>query len=306
VARALALQRSAGNRATAQVLARDKDVTIGSETVTVADDPQAEEVKKLIAGIKSKYGVDVDSAQGVKSTLATYKDAPQEERDKVKAKPWTVSELKALDRALGHFQRVLGSKRATSTRKDVAQEVTTVGKATFSISSNTASGKVDRTLGQYYRSDKNFTMYGRGEVSTIDFPGNVAKQQEATATHEIAHGVMEYCLGDFMTTIGYWSARNAKTGTSGAEAPPTKYGDKNAAEDLCESVMLYFVDPDRLKTGETGKTTGTPGNPCPKRFAFLAKVIDGWEPPVVHAQADPSKMGDFDTAPITDSSSVAV
>ena len=287
VARALALQREIGNRATARQLARaPKAVAVGGEKVMVENDAEEAEAKKLVEGMKTKYGVEVSSAQAVKSTLATYKDAPQAERDKVKARPWLLSELKSLDKALAHFSPILGGSRATSTRKDVAQEVTTAGKASYSIDENTDKGKIDSTLGQYYGSDKNFALYAKNETSTIDFPGDKAKQQEATAVHEIAHGLMDYALDGFIKASPYWTNRTTKSGAKDAEAPPTPYGAKNAGEDLAESVMFYFVDRKRLEDGMTGKKKGEPGNGCPERCAYLRKVIDGWKP-VVKAEAAP-------------------
>ena len=302
-AQVLALQRGAGNRATAQMVQRGlfgdtiraikravgvpHEVAVAGERVIVKTAAEETEAADIIAAIESTHGVDVSSVQGVKSTLDNYSNAPKAERDKVKAKPWLMSELRAVKRALGHFGRILGANRASSTRSGVAQEVTSVGKATFSIDDDSASGAVDQTLGQYYAGDRNFTMYGRGETSDIDFPGDIPKQQEATATHEIAHGLMAYALPGFIAASDYWLDRNTKSGTAGAEAPPTPYGAKNAAEDMCESVMFYFVAPKRLKDGRPGKSNGEPGNPCPKRYAYLKKAIDGWEPP--------PPVGDFPT-----------
>jgi hypothetical protein len=282
VARALALQRRIGNRATAQALSRTpKEAAVGAEKVMVETDAEEAQAKTLIEGIKSKYGVEISSAEGVKSTLALYKDAPQAERDKVKARPWLLSELKSLDKALAHFQPIMGASRASSTRKDVSQEVVKAGKATFSISSNSATGTTDSTLGQYYRDDKTFAMYAKNETSTIDFPGDKEKQQEATAVHEIAHGLMDYALDGFIAATGYWTNKTTRSGAADKEAPPTSYGNKNAGEDLAESVMFYFVDQARLKDGESGKAKGTPGNPCPERLAYLKTVIEGWTPKVV-------------------------
>jgi hypothetical protein len=304
IAHALTLQRRIGNRAASRQLSRvPKEVAVGAEKVMVESDAETEEATKLIEGMKSAYGVEISSAQGVKSTLATYKDAPEAERNKVKARPWLMSELRSLNKALKHFEPILGAKRATSTRKDAAQEISTAGKVTFSIDSNDATGKVDSTLGQYYRDDKNFSMYKLNETSTVDFPGNKEKQQEATAVHEIAHGLMEYALPGFIAATGYWTNRTTKSGAAGKEAPPTAYGNKNAAEDLCESVMFYFVDQARLKDGMPGKAKGTPGNPCPERLAYLKTVIEGWAPPTIQGQWI---KGDGILPEVTDDSMVAV
>ena len=71
-----------------------------------------------------------------------------------------------------------------------------------------------------------------------------------------------------------------------AEAPPTDYGNTNLNEDLAETVSLYFVDPDRLLNGD-GTADGSPGNACPQRHAWVAKMIKEWTPE--KAKAKPSK-----------------
>jgi hypothetical protein len=309
----LQLQRTVGNRAAQQVLQRGVGdwfkkkfgyayiASLGGERVAVANETEEAEAKRIIKECKDNYGVSFSTMQGVKSTLATYKDAPEAERKKVKAKPWLMTEIRALGRALAHFAPILGKARAKSTRKDADQEITTVGKVTYSIDDDSATGKIDSTLGQYYSGDKNFAMYGKGETSDIDFPGNVPKQQEATAVHEIAHGLLEYALPGFIAACPYWLDRRTKSNVAGVEAPPTDYGAKNAAEDMCESVMFYFVDKDRLKNGN-GPAKGTPGNACPDRLAYLEAVIGGWTPAPLPATIEGDGLG----APVTDGATVVV
>ena len=133
-------------------------------------------------------------------------------------------------------------------------------------------------------------MYKHNETSTVDFPGNVDKQMEATAVHEIAHGVFRYALPGFVSTLLFWLDEDVPTKIAGAEAPPTNYGAKNAREDLSETVMLYFVDPGRLKKGN-GAAAGLPGNPCPVRCALIEGLVKGWTPKP--PKPPPANMGDF-------------
>ena len=49
-----------------------------------------------------------------------------------------------------------------------------------------------------------------------------------------------------MKMTGYWKAEKVKTRDKSAEGPPDGYADKDAKEDLAQSVMYYFVDPKRL------------------------------------------------------------
>jgi len=81
------------------------------------------------------------------------------------------------------------------------------------------------------------------------------------------------------------SAVRGRLGTSPAPSGQRRLGRgpagrlrrRNAREDLAQSVMYFFVDPVRLKKGDgRGRAEGTWGNPCPKRFAFIQKVVAGW------------------------------
>lgn len=285
VAAVLGLQRSVGNRATAQLVQRglfdtikktlgmEYPVTIGTETVLVRSDADKARAQTIIDDASSKYGISVNSLKGAAATKDAYANAPQAERDKIAAMPWHLKELVAVKRALDHYAPILGKARATSTRSTVAQEITALGKVTTSITVNTATGTADPgTLGEFYRSASTFSIYKSSESSTVDFPGNVDKQIEATTTHEIAHGLMDYMTDPLMKASGYWLDKNTKSGAADAEAPPTKYGQTNASEDMAESVMLFFVDEERLKTK------------CPKRHSTLKTAVAMW-----------AGLGDFPT-----------
>jgi hypothetical protein len=279
----LKLQRSAGNQAVGRALqvARAPDfwgqvtkavvgryrISVGAEKVWVADEKQEAEAARIISDIRTKYGIEISSVKSVDAVRAHYDQPAAEVRAAVQTDSWQFRELAALERALAHFAPILGEERKSSTRQGADQEVTTAGKSVQSIDTNTPEGKLDpKTLGEFFKESKNFTMFQRGEVSTIDFPGDNEKQLEATAVHEIAHGLMKYAIDDFMAATGYWTDEITKSGKADAEAPPTPYGQTNAREDLSESVMMLFVDPKRLSV------------PCPKRFEVLNRVIMAWTP----------------------------
>jgi hypothetical protein len=287
-AQALQLQRTVGNRATAQLVQRgigdsikdllgmdyERVAKAEGELVRVRNKKEIAEAEMLIRRIEYRYGVDVSSMKSVKATKDAYQSAPATELAKVEVEPWNMRELRAVDRALAHFAPILGGKRAKSSRKDVDQETTSVGKANFSIDEDSAQGVIDPdTLGEFYDTAKNFSIYKPSETSTGDFPGDLDKQLEGTTVHEISHGLMYYAIDRFMAaTDGYWrnEDRARKKPPAGAEKPPTKYGRKNAREDLCESMMLFFVDRARLKST------------APKREALIAELVAEWTagPPV--------------------------
>jgi hypothetical protein len=284
---ALRTQQTAGNAAAQQMIQRwgwggfgrwfssTKTVTVRGEQVEVKSDAEEKEAEQIIDEMKNKYGVTASSVSGVKAIQKDYSSAPESVRKALKTIAWKMKELRAVSRALAHYAPILGKARKLSSRRDVAQEATTVSKVAQAIDEDSPSGVLDTTtLGEFFSSSKNFSMFKAGTNSTVDFADN-NKQLEATAIHEIGHGLMEYALGDYIAGLEYWTNRNTKSGKAGAEAPITKYGAKNAAEDLCEALMYYFLEPKTLLDGK-GAAKGTPGNECPKRYALIDGFVTGW------------------------------
>ena len=98
---------------------------------------------------------------------------------------------------------------------------------------------------------------------------------EATAIHEMAHGLVAPLeLANWVAALDYWDSASKESGKASAEAPPTEYGETNAAEDLCESVALYFLNLPLL----TSK--------APLRAKFLAAVVAAWSPKAAAAVLD--------------------
>ena len=265
----------AGNRAVRALIARDpKVVKIGAEEVRVASDAEQAEAERLIKDVKSKFGVTFDSMAAKKGALAKYPSGsvPEDQRKALATRPWELDELKAIHRALTHFAPVLGDARKKSTVK-TPQEFLNVGKLNTAPDDDPKM-KGDRTRGEYFRDAQTFGVFEPGPDSMVDDDA-----VERVATHEIAHGIFDPHLEAFMKMTRYWKAERVKTGNKGAEGPPDSYADKDAKEDLAQSVMYFFVDPKRLKEGDgNGRARGTWGNPCPKRFAFIKNIVAGWTP----------------------------
>ncbi len=270
----LALQRMAGNRAVRALIARDaKVIKIGNESVRVASDAEKAEAERIIKDVKTKFGVSFDSLAAHKATLADSEgSAPEDRRKALVVRPWELDELKAIERALTHFAPVLGEARKKSMPKGPPQEFVNVGKLN---SSPDDDPKIlgDRTRGQFFHDAQAFAVFEPGPDSPA---GDDAV--ERVATHEIAHGIFDPLVDSFMQATGYWEKEKVKRKESArVEGPPDGYADRNAREDLAQSVMYFFVDPLRLKKGDgRGRPKGTWGNPCPKRFAFIQKVVAGW------------------------------
>jgi hypothetical protein len=265
----------------------------GKEQVEVTSAADAKEVRRIIQKIHDLYGVDLDSDQGVAAVKERYADVPAAVLAGVKKRVWHLDELQALERALAHYGPIMGTARATSTRTSAGQEVTTAGKVEQSIDQHGPAGVLDTTtMGEYFGARTNFSLFKAAEGKSGDFPGDVPKQLEGTTVHEIAHGVLKYRLPRFVSSFQYWKDENTRDANpttriankKGIEAPITRYGTTNAGEDLAETAMFFFVQPATLKSGIANKVTatvppqGTPGNPCPRRFAFMEQTVKEWTP----------------------------
>ncbi len=293
----LGLQGTIGNQVVARMLAtgttiQRKIVTIGTEKVevdstlgfvTAKGEAEKKEATAIIAALKATYGIDLSSPTVIAGIKQQYSKVPTKVTDALKTRHWQMIELRGLADALKHYAPILGAARAGSTRGGEAQEVTSVGKASQAIDTNTPAGQLDTdTLGEYFKGKKVMGLFKSHEGVTIDFP-NEKDQLVSTFIHETAHGLLAYAYDDFVAeTDGYWTDQNTKSGKVGAEAPITPYGATNAAEDLCETAKFYFVAPDRLKNGDGG-VAGQPKNPAPKRHAFMEKIGKGWIPPLKDA-----------------------
>ena len=248
-----------------------KVITIGTEKVNVKSADEEKEAQTIIALIKSEYSIVLSSQTGVDAIKKDYTSVPKAVTDGLKTKQWEITELRALQKALAHFAAILGKQRATSSRKGVSQELTTGSKVDQGIDEDSASGVLDdTTMGEFFESSKNFSMFTagtdfKGDPSVGTFKDNETNL-EANATHELAHGLCQYAEPDFIKAMDFWTDANTKSGKAGAEEPVTPYGQTNAGEDLAESVKFYFLDPAALL------------KKCPKRHAFVKKTVEAWTP----------------------------
>lgn len=287
----LALQSLAGNDAVQRMLGADVAVQrkvekIGDENVQVANDKEKAEAEAILKRVKDLYGVEVSSATTIAGIKAEYGDVKASVKNKLKARTWRMVELRSLEKALKYYAAILGAERAKSTRKGADQEVTSVGKVTQAIDENTPAGKLDTsTLGEYFETKKNMGLFKASEGYKSDFSSE-KDQLTGTFVHEIAHGLLAYAIPDYITKTGYWKDEYTKLSKSKqVEAPVTSYGKTSAAEDICESAMMYFLRPERLK------------KKCPKRYAFMEALGKAWLPPPAKApQVAPSAATITDVA----------
>jgi hypothetical protein len=265
----LALQRSAGNRAVVEILARQPDtkakpkiVTILGEQVEVSSEAEEKDAARILRLLKDTYGVSLDSA-AVRKALRkdkTERGVEKGDVEKIDVVPWAYLDLQDVEAGFKHYAPLLGQERAKSSRKGTPQEVTKMGRL---------SHYDDDPEGQYLKDDSTIAIFKSHSRAMPD-------PDESMAVHEIAHAMFGHLVEDFRRKIGYWTTPTDKRNKGTVEAPPTSYGNKNPDEDLAESVMLYFTARDFLRTGQRGKKRGEVGNACKERLAWIEKEVTSW------------------------------
>lgn len=239
-------------------------ITIAGEQVAVHNKAEAQHAQWILHDLRVTYGVTADSEVGLAALRAAYDDVFMEELLKVQTTEWEYKELVALERAFTHFAPLLGANREQSTQAGEDQGVTTLSKLGLSIDKRSIDGRAgDNTLGEFFGAADNVTFFESGEEYSRQLGDNM-RQLEGTAVHEIAHALLEKDVKEFVTAMPYWKTEDKKSGVEGAEAPPTRYGQLSAHEDLSESVMIFFMDPLRLQTR------------CPERFAWIDALVMSW------------------------------
>ncbi|MCK6525023.1 LysM peptidoglycan-binding domain-containing protein [Myxococcota bacterium] len=239
-------------------------ITIAGEQVAVHNKAEAQHAQWILHDLRVTYGVTVDSEVGLKALRKDYEDAFMEELLKVQKTEWEYKELVALERAFVHFAPLLGANRELSAQAGEDQGVTTLSKLGLSISEPTSEGRASNTtLGEFFGAADNVTFFESGEEYSRQLGDNM-RQLEGTAVHELAHALLENEVPAFVEAMPYWNRDSESSTAPDAEAPPTRYGRTNAHEDLSESVMLFFMDPNTLRTR------------CPERFAWIDALVMSW------------------------------
>jgi hypothetical protein len=250
-------------------------IKIGSESFRVESADEEEEAKTIVSELQNTYGIALSSPDTISGIKGEYSNVMKKELAKLKASTWEMKEIRGLLAGVKFYAPILGTERAKSTLKDKAQGVTSVGKLQNAIDKDSKKGKLDNsTLGEYFSTKKNVGMFGAvTDYSDPEIIREGAKGPdnetgiEATAIHEMAHGlVAPYEINNWVAKLPYWKDEDTESGVKGAEKPPTGYGETNAAEDLCESVALYFLNKPLLQSK------------CPERVKLIDKIVAGWTP----------------------------
>ena len=253
---------------------------IGHERVRVTTEQERADAERIISEAKSKYAIVFDSIasrRAAREEIGVGGNASDEGLRAMDVEVWDYKELKGFEAAFTHFGAILGDARRTSSLSSQPQETTRVGKLTIAADDNDITAPDDspkaagRSRGQHFTDARTAVLYRPDPDLSVDDPHYF----ELHATHELAHGAFAGQLDAFMKATGWWDAKYVHH-KGAREAPPDRYANTNAAEDLAQSVAYYFVDPDRLRKGDHKADPGTPGNACPKRYDFIRRVVGSW------------------------------
>lgn len=237
-----------------------------------AEQTEAEEIVKTL---QSQYGITVSSPTSIQAIKVTYDRVDPETMKGLQTNVWELKELRGILAAVKHFAPILGTKRQVSPLKDRAQGVTTLGRVKDTFMVNQPGAQIEQgTMGEYMGKKSNVTLFDdqkdlvdRRYVNPLTNKADNATTILANAVHEMAHGLIQPTeLGNWVNELEFWLDARTPSGKLNAEDPPTGYGKSAAAEDLCESVAIFFTNRERLK------------KICPLREAFLSKVVASWTP----------------------------
>ncbi len=248
------------------------------EKLFVDDSATAEQSKSLVTEaegiiktIKDEYGIKLDSKAGITAIKKAYSDAPAKVKKGLKIKEWKIEELRDLKAALANYAPLLGKKRKE--KKLGAQPITTFSRIKQGIDVDSEDGVLDNsTAGESFSASKNISMFDVGNEIT-DFAkdkDNPTKDElrqgfRGTIEHELSHALLQKDnIDNFVKKMTYWEDEDTPSGKTGAEKPITEYGKTNAGEDLAETAMFYFEDPETLK------------KKAPERHKFLKGIVDSW------------------------------
>ena len=252
---------------------KPRRLQIMGEGVLVSSKAEAQHALRMLQEFKDRFGIRADSDNAIQVLHQAYSDAPELELVKLKAADWDYRELHAVHRAMTHFASILGPARQGSALGGSKQGVDSFGKSNLSLEEDEETGEWEAgvdTLGTFFEHAKQFTMYAAGRDYQHDYE-TVDKELEATAVHELTHGLMLDRTDDFVEEFSdFWvdamtpAYLEPRLVPNNVEQPPTDYGWSNAEEDLADSVAMYFVERNRM------------ANDCPERTEWITDEVASW------------------------------
>ncbi|WFB88570.1 MULTISPECIES: hypothetical protein [Streptomyces] len=198
-------------------------------------DPVADSEKQaLIERIANEFGVRMDSSAGLKAVKGTAPGASQDEMDKVQPLRWERHSLEQVYAALKHYAPVLGPQRAHSNRAGSDQELEAIGSVTSGLVDQKT---VQQLAGAYFKHFRLVNIYKSGHK--VDRLGSDSEWIQLNsvawvASHEMAHGLLNYALRDF--TKNFWEGVEPPLAVDG-------YVASSPEEDFREAIRLLLQGP---------------------------------------------------------------
>ncbi|MFJ8159258.1 hypothetical protein, partial [Streptomyces sp. NPDC094468] len=221
-ARCRAVIRVSGPSVSTASVKRDQ----AAEGSTTAHRPSQEErgeeteIQQLTDQIRRQFDVRLDSEEGIRAAVESSGVTDPDVIAEIKPVPWTVRRLRHVAAALKHYKPILGKNRDTSSRSGIEQEVNTIGNITWLIESDKVHEINSRVAGQFAYRYKTFNL------------ATYVQNPEFTATHELAHGLLQYVEPQFVNE--FWTGIRRPT----ASTP---------LEDFVNAIAVHLSDPEKFK-----------------------------------------------------------
>ncbi|MFB7293139.1 alpha/beta hydrolase [Actinacidiphila glaucinigra] len=212
-----------------------KTIMVGSIPFTKSDS-EIEQLR-LIQGLESDFGINLDSDVGVQVEKKANPHAPASVLSQIQPHDFTLPILRGLHAAVGHFKEILGKGRAESTRKAIDQEVKTIGLVAWAATGGRISPNV---RGRYFRERGTFNLYITGSSVHLNpnaTESDVSADIEYSATHELAHGLLHYAQPYF--TEKFWGDQEPPLAINGRVA-------ENSAQDFESSIYAFWFNSELL------------------------------------------------------------
>ncbi|SEF38166.1 hypothetical protein SAMN05421837_118117, partial [Amycolatopsis pretoriensis] len=200
--------------------------------------------------------IELDSALGVRAVHETNTRTSQAVLAKVKEREFKAEEIRAIEAATSHYAPILGNRRASSSRAHAEQEVRTFGAVTFAVENGRLAAGA---RAEYLDSHGTVNLYAMGTLNR-EFGGG-ERAIEGTVVHELAHGLLDYALGEYTEHVGSWDAEGNPRRRSDGE-PPLSLNAMDDASDFETSLKFYLRDP------------GAFANRSPRRAEFLSQLAN--------------------------------
>jgi hypothetical protein len=165
---------------------------------------------------------------------------------RIRARHWTLDELRALEQTAFRYRNVLGSRRAASHRtriRDTLQNVHTVSALNY-VPDDNGRDRDRSTYAETFRDEHNISFFSPNRERSWD-------EIQRTSDHEMAHSELQpHFLPEFQQQVGGHS-----------EQPVSRYGGTNAREDFAETFAHILNKPRGVRKRH------------PRRYRFGRRIL---------------------------------